>query len=151
MAGKPTKKSTAPFFKLERRLVQSPGYRSLSATARLVLVELMAQSNGKNNGDLSATRTMAKEWGIGSPATLQKALTELGNAGWIVQTRSSLFSRHGSRCALYALAWLRIDECPGKGLDIGPTSAPPRPLPALLGSISSGSESEQGPVQKVNT
>ncbi|QWV15480.1 helix-turn-helix domain-containing protein [Stutzerimonas zhaodongensis] len=151
MAGKPTKKSTAPFFKLERRLVQSPGYRSLSATARLVLVELMAQSNGKNNGDLSATRTMAKEWGIGSPATLQKALTELGNAGWIVQTRSSLFSRHGSRCALYALAWLRIDECPGKGLEVAPTNAPPRPLPTLLGSISSGSESEQGPVQKVNT
>lgn len=139
MAGKPTKKSTAPFFKLERRLVQSPGYRSLSATARLVLIELMAQSNGKNNGDLSATRTMAREWGIGSPVTLQKALSELESAGWIVQTRSSLFSRHGARCALYALAWLPIHECPDKGLEIRPTNAPLRPLPTLLGSISSGS------------
>ncbi|HAR05111.1 MAG TPA: hypothetical protein DCR72_05945 [Pseudomonas sp.] len=139
MAGKPSKKSRTPFFMLERRMVQSTGYRSLSATARLVLVELMAQNNGKNNGDLSATRTMAKEWGIGSPVTLQKALAELENAGWIIQTRSSLFSRHGARCALYALAWLPVNECPDKDLEVRPTSAPPRPLPTLLGSISSSS------------
>nr|WP_301620662.1 hypothetical protein [Stutzerimonas stutzeri] len=99
----------------------------------------MAQNNGKNNGDLSATRTMAREWGIGSPVTLQKALAELENAGWIIQTRSSLFSRHGARCALYALAWLPVNECPDKDLEVRPTSAPPRPLPTLLGSISSGS------------
>jgi len=139
MAGKTSKKSRTPFFMLERRMVQSTGYRSLSATARLVLVELMAQNNGKNNGDLSATRTMAREWGIGSPVTLQKALAELENAGWIIQTRSSLFSRHGARCALYALAWLPVNECPDKDLEVRPTSAPPRPLPTLLGSISSGS------------
>lgn len=144
-------KSNYPWFKLERRLVQSKGFRALSFVARGVLLELMAQHNGKNNGDLSATRTMAREWGIGSPATLQKALKDLQGAGWIIQTRTSVFSRHGSRCALYALSWLAIDECPGKDLEIGPTRAPPRPLHHLMNSISSCSESEHGAVQKVNT
>lgn len=102
----------------------------------------MAQYNGTNNGDLSAGRKMALNWGIGSPSTLQKALSELLSAGWIVQTRSSLFNRHGARCALFALAWLPINECPGKHLEIGPHNAPLRPLPTLLNSISSGSESE---------
>jgi len=142
MAGKSKPKSGPRFFKLESRLVQSTGHRALSFVARVVLQELMAQYNGTNNGDLSAPRKTARNWGIGSPSTLQKALSELLSAGWIVQTRSSLFNRHGARCALFALAWLPINECPGKDLEIGPHNAPPRPLPTLLNSISSCSESE---------
>lgn len=125
---------------LENRLVQSPGHRALSFVARVVLQELMVQYKKNNNGDLSATRTMAREWGIGSDNTLRGALKELEAAGWIIQTRSSLFSRHGARCALYALSWLPIDECPGKDLEVGPTRAPLRPLPTLLNSISSCAE-----------
>ena len=151
MAGKSKPKSGPPFFRLERRLVQSPGHRALSFVARVVLQELMSQYNGGNNGDLSATRTMAREWGIGSPSTLQKALSDLESAGWITQTRSSLFNKHGARCALYALSWLPVNECPGKDLEVGPTRAPLRPLPALLNSISSCSENEHVPVQIMNT
>lgn len=125
---------------LESRLVQSPGHRALSFVARVVLQELMVQHKKNNNGDLSATRTMAREWGIGSDNTLRGALKELEAAGWIIQTRSSLFSRHGARCALYALSWLPIDECPGKDLEVGPTRAPLRPLPTLLNPISSCAE-----------
>ncbi len=135
MAGK-TKgdrgKGSPPFFPTQNRMVQSPGHRSLSFTARVVLQELCSQFNGRNNGDLSATRTMAEEWGIGSDNTLRKALKELEAAGWIIQTRSSLFSRHGARCALYALGWLPINECEGKGLEVAPTRAPLRPLPDLM-------------------
>lgn len=151
MAGKSKRKASAPFFRLERRIVQSPKHRALSFVARVVLQELMVQYNGMNNGDLSATRTMAKEWGIGAPVTLQKALKELEEAGWIVQTRTSVFSKHGSRCALYGLSWIPIDECPGKDLEIGPTRAPLRPLRTLIESVSSGSETEHVTVQKVNT
>lgn len=140
MAGKSKPKSGPPFFRLERRLVQSPGHRALSFVARVVLQELMAQYNGSNNGDLSATRTMAKEWGIGSDNTLRNALRDLEAAGWIIQTRTSLFNKHGSRCALYALAWLPIDECAGKDLDVAPRKAPMHPLPSLLNSISSCAE-----------
>lgn len=120
--------------------MQSPGHRALTFVARVVLQELMAQYNGSNNGDLSATRTMAKEWGIGSDNTLRNALKELEAAGWIIQTRTSLFNKHGARCALYALAWLPIDECAGKGLDVAPSKAPMHPLPSLLNPISSCAE-----------
>lgn len=120
--------------------MQSPGHRALSFVARVVLQELMAQYNGSNNGDLSATRTMAKEWGIGSDNTLRGALKELEAAGWIIQTRSSLFNKHGARCALYALSWLPVNECHGKDLEVSPTRAPLRPLPTLLNSISSCAE-----------
>lgn len=92
------------------------------------------QYNGSNNGDLSATRTMAKEWGVSSPNILQKALTDLLNGGWIIQTRTSYFSRHGSRCALYALSWYAIDECPGKDLEVAPTNTPPRTVRDLTNS-----------------
>ncbi|EOV2223330.1 TPA: helix-turn-helix domain-containing protein [Pseudomonas aeruginosa] len=146
-----SKAKAPPFAMMPKAMIQSRGYRSLSFVARGVLVELLAQYNGDNNGDLSATRTMAEEWGIGAPVTLQKALKELERRGWIIQTRTSIFSRHGAKCALYALSWLPIDECPGKDLEVGPTKAPPTPLPRLINSISSCSESEHVPVQKVNT
>lgn len=114
---------------------QSAPYRALSFTARGVLMELHMQYNGSNNGDLSATRSMAKDWGVSSPNILQKALTDLLNGGWIIQTRSSVFSRHGSRCALYALSWYSIDDCPGKELEISPTRTPPKSVQDLTGSI----------------
>ena len=132
---KDAKQKSPPFARLEKRMIQSPGYRALSCTARMVFVELMAQYNGSNNGDLSATRTMAKDWGIGSNNTLMNALKELQGRGWIMQTRSSVFSRHGSRCALYAISWLPIDECPGKDLEVRSSAAPIRPLPTLLGCV----------------
>jgi len=129
------KPKAKPFAMMLWTMGQSVPYRSLSFTARGVLMELHMQYNGSNNGNLSATRTMAKEWGVSSPNILQKALSDLLKGGWIIQTRSSLFSKHGSRCALYALSWYAIDECPGKGLEIEPTRAPPKTIAELTGSI----------------
>ncbi|TCQ87843.1 MULTISPECIES: hypothetical protein [Pseudomonas] len=145
MAGKTkgNQKTGGPkYFPTQNRMVQSERHRALSFVAKGVLQELCAQFNGRNNGDLSATRTMAEAWGIGSPLTLQKALKELVVGGWILQTRCSVFSRHGSRCALYALSWLPINECPGKDLEVSPTQAPPTPITTLIASVSSCSESE---------
>lgn len=132
------KAKTPPFAMVFLAMGQSENFRALNPWSRCVLLELMMQYRGNNNGDLSATRTMAKEWGIASDNTLRKALTELEQGGWIIQTRSSIFSRHGARCALYALSWFAIDECPGKNLEIGPSAAPPRTIRSLTSSISSG-------------
>lgn len=145
------KSKAPPFAMLQKAMIQSPGYRALSFVARVVLIELLAQYNGSNNGDLSATRTMAEDWGIGSDNTLRRALKDLEAAGWIMQTRSSHFSKHGARCALYAVAWMPINECPGKDLEVSWTHTPPRPLPTLFNSISSGAESAHGSAQKVRT
>ncbi|WP_239512066.1 hypothetical protein [Pseudomonas frederiksbergensis] len=132
------RRKSPPFAMIQKRMIQSVGFRALGPWSRAVILELLAQYNGQNNGDLSATRTMAKEWGIGSAHTLQRALEELEAGGWIMQSRTSVFGRQGARCALYALSWLPIDECPGKNLDIQWTHAPPRPMPTLLGSNSTG-------------
>lgn len=134
---KPRKNKARPFAMLFRVMGQSVPYRALSFVARCVLMELHLQYNGSNNGDLSATRTMAKDWGISSDNTLRKALKELIDGDWIIQTRSSIFSRHGARCALYALSWYAIDECPGKALEVEPTNAPPKTVRDLTNSISS--------------
>ena len=131
------KAKAQPFAMMVKAMGQSAAYRSLSFVARGVLMELQMQYSGDNNGDLSATRTMAKEWGISSDNTLRKAMIELESGGWIIQTRTSLFSRHGARCALYALSWYSIDECPGKGLEVAPTRAPLRTITSLINSIPS--------------
>lgn len=123
------KPKAKPFAMMLWQMGQSAPYRGG------VLMELHMQYNGSNNGDLSATRSMAKDWGVSSPNILQKALTDLLNGGWIIQTRSSVFSRHGSRCALYALSWYSIDDCPGKELEISPTRTPPKSVQDLTGSI----------------
>ncbi|WP_238547508.1 hypothetical protein [Pseudomonas mandelii] len=128
------KPKAKPFAMMYWQLGQSAPYRALSFTARGVLMELHMQYNGKNNGDLSATRTMAKEWGVSSPNILQKALADLLRGGWIILTRSSYFSRHGSRCALYALSWYAIDDCPGKELEISATTSPLKTIRELTSS-----------------
>lgn len=131
------KSKTPPFAMMFLSIWQSAKFRAMGPWSRCVLGELMMQYRGNNNGDLSATRTMAKEWGIASDNTLRKALAELEAGEWIIQTRTCVFSRHGARCALYALSWFAIDECPGKDLEIGPTRAPPRTIRSLTASISS--------------
>lgn len=145
------KSKAPPFAMLQKAMIQSPGYRSLSFVARVVLIELLAQYNGANNGDLSATRTMARDWGIGSDNTLRQAIKDLESGGWIIQTRSSVFSKHGARCALFAVSWLPIDECPGKDLEVAWSRTPPRPLPTLFNSNSSGAETAQVPAQFLRT
>lgn len=141
------KANSKPFTMVLWAMGQSAAYRSLSFVARGVLLELHMQYNGTNNGDLAATRTMAKDWGISSDNTLRKALKDLLAGEWIIQTRTSLFTRHGARCALYALSWYAIDECPGKGLEVAPTRAPPKTVASLIDSNSSCAKNAHGKAQ----
>ncbi|MGU9744905.1 hypothetical protein ACV3X4_07665, partial [Pseudomonas aeruginosa] len=90
-----------------------------------VLLGLLRQYRGVNNGDLSATFASASEWGIGSKATLAKALEELQERNLIIRTREGRFIKPGGCCALYALTWRPIDPCDGK-IEVSPTTAPPR-------------------------
>jgi len=103
-----------------------PDFQSLSGSALKVLHFLVRQYNGRNNGNLSATITQLKPRGIASTATLTKALGELQDKNLIVRTRQGRFINPGGRCALYAVTWYAIDDCPGLDLEVKPTSAPPR-------------------------
>lgn len=112
------------FIAIPHALHDHPAFGRLSQTAFKVLLGLIRQYRGKNNGDLSASFTQAEKWGVGSKTSLANALTELQEVGFIFRTREGVFTNPGGRCALYALAWKRIDECPGKELAVMPSTTP---------------------------
>lgn len=101
-----------------------PNFQNLSGTALKILLGLLRQYRGKNNGDLSAPHSQAVKWGVGSKTSLAKGLYDLQKYNFIIRTREGYFTNPGGRCALYALAWLPIDECPGKSLEIQASITP---------------------------
>lgn len=101
-------------------------YQGLRGSAVKLLMELVRQYNGHNNGDLSAGWGLMKRRGFRSKATLDKARNELLEKRLIVITRHGRFMNPGGACSLYALTWQPIDECPGKQLERQPTTTPPR-------------------------
>lgn len=119
------------FIAIPHVLYDSPAFASLSGTEHKILLGLMRQYRGNNNGDLSASHTQAKEWGVGSKTSLASALERLQQLELIIRTREGVFLNPGGRCALYALAWQPIDDCPGKGLELSPTITPPLKLSML--------------------
>ena len=127
------------FAALPHTVMDSADFRALSGGALKVLMGLLRQYRGGNNGDLSATFTQAEAWGVGSKATLAKALRELQEHGLISCTREGRFIKPGGCCALYALSWQPIDECGGK-LEVAATTTPPRKF---------SMERAENPVQKL--
>lgn len=113
---------------IPRALMAQSDYRELSGSARKVLDLLTYQYNGRNNGNLAATHTMMAEWGGMAKGTLAAALRELLERELILKSRDHDRSRDGAKPALYALAWQPIDECPGKDLELSPTTTAKRKL-----------------------
>ena len=111
---------TAQFARLPHRLLNHESFRTLSPRATKFLVDLAAQYNGYNNGDLSATKKTMLDRGWNSSDQLNKAKREAEERGLIRVTRQG----GRNRCNLYALTWFQIDECRGKH-DATPTSNPP--------------------------
>lgn len=109
------------FLALPKLLMEHSDFRELTPSALKVLMVLASQYNGRNNGDLSATHSMMEDWGGMAKATLAKALRELQARNLIARTRENRRGRDGARCALFALTWHTIDECPGKDLDAPPS------------------------------
>jgi hypothetical protein len=117
---------TGRFSQLPHAVLNSPDYIGLTYKSKALLVDLVYQYNGKNNGNLTAALGTLKARGWKRSATLTDAVKELMAANLIIRTREGKFQNPHSRCALYALGWQKIDECEGKDLDVGPTSMPPR-------------------------
>lgn len=130
------------FAGIPHSVMESESYYLSSGNALKLLLELAKQYNGINNGDLSAAFSVLKSRGWRSKKTLARCLTELIDRELIVRTREGWFSNPGGRCALYALAWDPIHECPGKDLELGPTRVPYR---------SFGVENSKKPSSKIAT
>ena len=108
--------SKKPFLLLPREMITSDAYYNLSSSAIKLLICLGAQYYGTNNGDLTTAWTIMRERGWHSKQTLQKAMNELEDAGFILRTRQG----GRNKCNLFALTWISIDECGGK-LDVNST------------------------------
>ena len=109
-----------------RIVMDEPDFRQLSYKSKSLLMIFAYQYRGKNNGDLTAAFSILRDWGWKREATISSAVKELLAANLIIRTRDGRFSNPGARCALYAVAWQPVDECPGKNLDIRPTATASR-------------------------
>ena len=120
------RKESGRFAQLPHVVLNSADYISLSYKSKALLVDLVYQYNGKNNGDLTAALGFLKKRGWVRSATLSSAANELLEANLIIRTREGRFQNPYSRCALYAITWQPINECEGKDLEVRATSTPPR-------------------------
>lgn len=105
------KRDGTKFFALPDCVLNGAAYISLSAHARMLLLDLYAQYNGKNNGDLCMAFSMMKQRGWKSTHTLQDAKKELLEAGLIFETRKGA---RPNKASLYAVTWNALDDCSGK-------------------------------------
>ena len=123
-----SRREAGPFAPFPMSVLQHENYRRLSGPAAKLLTALMSQVKMKgggpcNNGDLCATHSMMKEYGLASKSTLSNAIKELLHYGFIVLTRQGEKLRK-DKPSLYAITWWAIDECGGK-LDVSPTTTSP--------------------------
>ncbi|KJS09373.1 MAG: hypothetical protein VR73_02760 [Gammaproteobacteria bacterium BRH_c0] len=114
------------FAGIPRIVMESSDYMHLSFKAKALLVELAYQYKGNNNGDLTAAPAVLKARGWKRAATISTTVTELVDARLVIKTREGKFLNPGGRCALYAVTWQPVNECPGKNLDVPATITPPR-------------------------
>jgi len=105
------KGGAASFVSLHHFVLNSPEFAALTGNEVRMLLELVRQYRGSNNGDLTATREQLVERGWKSHQTIDAQLTKLERKGWIVKTRQG-----GKRCGctLYAVTIWPVDACGGK-------------------------------------
>lgn len=114
---------TRSFAGIPHDVLNTKNYASLSGWDVKLLLDIVAQYTGCNNGDFTASWSVMCAKGWRSKGTLSRAVEELLNAGFIEKTRQ------GGRnlCSLYAISWQPIDECLDKRsklhkLDVKPTN-----------------------------
>ncbi len=115
-----SRKERGSFIAIPKVILESDQYAALKGNAVKLLIDLSAQYNGSNNGDLCAAWSVMKKRGWRSKGTLHNSIIELISAGFILLTRQG--GRH--RPSLYAVSFKSVDDCGGK-LETKPTVAPP--------------------------
>ena len=111
---------TDSFVRIPHHVVNHENFRTLSCRATKLLIDLLAQYRGYNNGDLCAPLSLMRERGWNSSDQLHKAKNELIEKDVIRVTRQG----GRNKCSLYAVTWFQIDECNGK-LDVASSTTPP--------------------------
>jgi len=103
------KAKPARYVSIPIHVLESDAGLSLTGIEMRLLVHLLLQYNGKNNGNMSPTYTLLKEMGWLSKGTLYKARQGLEHKGFIVVTKQGRKIR--GDCTLIAITWAAIDDC----------------------------------------
>ena len=114
------------FIGIPHVVIKNKDYVDLSYKSKALLIDLMVQYHGRNNGDLTTALAILRDRGWKRHATIGEAVKELIDANLIIRTREGQFRNPFSRCALYAVTWQPIDDCKDKDLNVNPTSTAPR-------------------------
>lgn len=109
-------------FSLLPHVVQeSKNWAQCSPMATRLLMDLLGQFKGSNNGDLCAALRVLKPRGWTRGETISDTLRELIYYGMIEMTRQG----GRNRASLFAVTWKPIDHCKGK-LEANPTNVASR-------------------------
>lgn len=90
-------------------VLDSFAYRSLSYSARCLLVDICRQFSGSNNGKLVLCEKALKPRGWSSSATVHKGKLELIESNLICQTRQGY---KPNKASWFAVTWLPLDWSP---------------------------------------
>jgi hypothetical protein len=141
--------SPGGFAGIPRVVMNNSDYTRLSGGAVKLLLEFCRQYKGSNNGNITAAFSILKQRGFNSKETIKRTKNELLSAGLIIETREGRFTNPGGVCALYAITWQPIDECPGKNLNVEPTTTPYRKF-SLQNNETPSPDSGQESAQKTD-
>ncbi len=107
------KREGGGFVPLPHVVLRSGEFAALSPRASKLLLDLLAQYRGDNNGNLCAAFSIMQGRGWRGKSLLARAIGELKASDFLVETRKG--GRH--KAALFAVSFYAIDACSGK-LDI---------------------------------
>lgn len=113
MSSNKRKNKKSRFIGIPANVVMSEQFASLKAPETKLLVDLLTQYYGSNNGMLSPCHALMKKRGWAS-SSLYRAYSSLEYNGFIVVTRKGIKVRGCS--SLVAITWNGIDE-PKNGVD----------------------------------
>jgi hypothetical protein len=105
------RRESGTFTLIPHAVQDSENWKRASAPAIRLLCDLARQFNGKNNGNLCASRSILRPRGWTSPEVITWATRELLHFGFIALTQRGGLHKGPS---LYALTWHAIDDCKGK-------------------------------------
>lgn len=97
------------FVALPHAVIKSVAYRSLSHTARSLLIDIAMQLSprGENNGQLLCSRNHLAALGWKSADTAQRAKDDLIKAGFIFET---VKGQRPNRASWYAVTWMALQR-----------------------------------------
>ncbi len=104
------KRKNGRFASLPHNILNCPDYIALTSIAKSLLIELIMQYDGSNNGDLTLAWSVMHKRGFKAESTIIRGKKNLLERKMVTEVRKGIAKKGVRLCSLYALNWLRVDE-----------------------------------------